>query len=120
MRSRNFAGSAASVAIGLSFASVAAEASARAQGASLWAILGWPAAGLAGKLALPAACLGVCVGIAAPVFMLLALALVLLRLRSDLVARRALPPAAPPPPDAPYALPARVAVALAAAARARR
>ena len=116
MASRNYARLAAPAAIGLSFASVAAKASARAQGAGFWAILGWPTAGLAGKLALPAVCISVCADIAAPSFLSLALALMLRRLYRELAARQAPAPATPPPP---YALPARVAVALAAAARAR-
>jgi hypothetical protein len=88
---------------GLSPPCAFAEAPARAHGAGLPAMLGW----LSTRLAVPATVLAV-------------LLLGLLMLRALLARRRPALQEAPPARYAPYALPARVSVALAAAARARR
>ena len=110
MATRKFAGF---VAAALSFASASAASAAPTHGGGLRVLLGWLAAA---NLAVVAQDFGL--RIAALALLSLVLCVALRRIWRHIAARRA--PADPPPPYAPYALPARVAVALAAAARARR
>jgi len=107
--SRNLAGLAvvSFATTALPLASAFADVPARAHAGGLWPILGLLAASLSGKLVLVATDLAA---------LLLAFAFVARRRR----ARQTAASVAPPARYAPYVLPARAAVALAAAARARR
>jgi hypothetical protein len=102
---------------------------ARAHGGAFWLIVSVLASGMAAKLTFPVTLFGARFEIGAPAFALLALPIFVRFVVRDAFARAAFSwvvwrsePAAPPAPPrgAPYALPSRVAVALAAAARARK
>ncbi len=105
-----------------------AVAHARAREGALWMTLSFLAAGCAAKMTLPLSLFGWQARISAPLFLLLATPYFLRFLIWREVARGlsawlfTAPPDPPPAPakSTPYALPARVAVALQAAARARR